>query len=356
MMINTMNEFFSNKMIQIILFFCLFFILFGLYKFLINRLKKYALKTKNPIDDFLIDLFKFPALWLLFWICVKIFSHIFLYKLEFFNVITHANTILLILSVGWILLKTTRAISYYLQNKLDIENPDNLKARTSLTQIKVFQGIVDAIIVIIFISVSLLTFDKAKTIGLSILTSAGIAGIIIGLAAQKTIAMILAGMQIAITQPIRLDDVVIVENEWGRIEEITLTYVVVKIWDERRLVLPVNYFLENSFQNWTRTNSNILGTIFLHLDYSIPLEKIREELSNLVKNNKNWDNRVANIQVTNSTEKYMEVRILVSSSDSSKNWDLRVALREQMINYINQNYPECFAKIRINKTEKDIKA
>jgi small-conductance mechanosensitive channel len=211
----------------------------------------------------------------------------------------------------------------------------------------VFKNIANSIIVIIAIAVSLLTFEQARTIGLSLLTSAGIVGIIIGFAAQKSIGMILAGIQIAITQPIRLDDVVIVEEEWGRIEEITLTYVVVKIWDERRLVLPVSYFLEKPFQNWTRNSADILGTIFLYVDYSFPVESIRAALPDMLKENPDWDRRVMNVQVTNTTEQHKEIRVLLSSSDASKNWDLRTAIREKLIDFINVNYPDTFVKIRI---------
>jgi small-conductance mechanosensitive channel len=193
----------------------------------------------------------------------------------------------------------------------------------------------------------LLTFDAARTIGLSLLTSAGVLGIIVGFAAQKSIGMILAGIQIAITQPIRLDDVVIVEGEWGRIEEITLTYVVVKIWDERRLILPVNWFLEKPFQNWTRSNAAITGTIFLFVDYNFPVESIRTALPDILNGNSDWDGRTINVQVTNSTERYKEVRVLLSSTDASKNWDLRTTVREKLIDFINENYPDSFAKIRI---------
>jgi small-conductance mechanosensitive channel len=154
-------------------------------------------------------------------------------------------------------------------------------------------------------------------------------------------------VQIAITQPIRLDDVVIVEGEWGRIEEITLTYVVVRIWDERRLVLPVSYFIEKPFQNWTRTSSNILGTVFLYTDYSVPVDALRKQLDVFLKNHPKWDGRVANIQVTDTKERYMELRILLSSVDSSRNWDLRVDIREKMIDFLNKEYPDCFAKTRI---------
>ncbi|NJO89490.1 MAG: mechanosensitive ion channel [Chloroflexia bacterium] len=200
------------------------------------------------------------------------------------------------------------------------------------------------------ISVSLLTFSQARTIGLSLLTSAGIFGIIVGFAAQKSLGMILAGIQIAITQPIRLDDVVIVEGEWGRIEEITLTYVVVKIWDERRLVLPVNYFLEKPFQNWTRSNADIIGSIFLYVDYSFPVDSLREILPAMLEGNTDWDKRVLNVQVTNTTEFHKEVRVLLSSPDASKNWDLRTFVREKIIDFVCSSYPESFAKIRVENT------
>jgi small-conductance mechanosensitive channel len=217
----------------------------------------------------------------------------------------------------------------------------------------VFTGIANSIIITIAIAVALLTFEQARTIGVSLLTSAGVIGIIVGFAAQKSIGMILAGIQLAITQPIRIDDVVIVEEEWGRIEEITLTYVVVRIWDERRLILPVTWFLEKPFQNWTRTGANITGTIFLYLDYNFPVESIRTTLPDMLKGNADWDGRTINVQVTNSTERFKEVRVLLSSADASKNWDLRTTIREQLIDFINDNYPDSFAKIRI-KTDSDL--
>ena len=233
------------------------------------------------------------------------------------------------------------------QNHLDLDSADNLNARRNLTKMKIFEGLIVALITLLTIAACLMSFDQVRSIGISLLTSAGIAGIIVGFSAQKSIATFLAGVQIAITQPIRLDDVVIVEGEWGRIEEITLTYVVVKIWDERRLVLPVNYFIEKPFQNWTKSSSNIMGTIFLYTDYSMPVDALRKQLDILLQDHPQWDKRVANIQVTDSKEQYMELRILLSSTDSSSNWDLRVDIREKMINFINKEYPGSFAKKRV---------
>lgn len=341
------NEDFARLIIASISFVVILFIIYFIYRFLFSILKKRVIRTTNKLDNFVIELFKIPALWLLYWILLKVFSHFYLSGLTLFPYLEHVNTLLIIFSITWILLKFIKAGEYYLLSKFDIASEDNLKARKNLTQIKVFKGIANSVIIIIAISISLLTFDQARTIGLSLLTSAGIFGIIVGFAAQKSIGLILAGIQIAITQPIRLDDVVIVEGEWGRIEEITLTYVVVKIWDERRLVLPITWFLEKPFQNWTRTNADIIGTIFLKVDYNFPVDSIRKALPEMLKGNKNWDERVLNVQVTDTNERSKEVRILLSSSNSSKNWDLRTEIREKLIDFINENYPDTFAKIRI---------
>jgi len=292
-------------------------------------------------------MFKIPALWLIYWVLLKIFTHLFLSTFPIFPYFLHVNSLLLIFAISWICIQFVKAGEYYLLSKLDIGAEDNLNARKNLTQIKVFKGIGNSIIVIVAIAVSLLTFDQARTIGLSLLTSAGIIGIIVGFAAQKSIGLILAGIQIAITQPIRLDDVVVVEGEWGKIEDITLTYVVVKIWDERRLVLPVTWFLEHPFQNWTRSTADIIGTIYFNVDYSFPVDSIRKVLPEMLNGHPDWDERVVNVQVTKTTEQYKEIRVLLSSKDSSKNWDLRTDIREKLIDFINLNYPDTFAKIRI---------
>ena len=346
-----MEEYINHDTIKIIIasvsFVALLAIIFFIYRFFITFLKKRVSKTAGKLDDFILDLLKIPSLWLFYWVLLKIFTQIFLKDLPFFSLLLHLNTLLLIFSIAWISIRSVKAAAYYLQGRLDTSTKDNLSARRSLTQIKVFLGIINTLIVILAIAAGLLTFEQVRSIGISMLTSAGIAGIIIGFAAQKSIGMILAGIQLAITQPIRLDDVVIVEGEWGRIEEITLTFVVVKIWDERRLVLPVTWFLEKPFQNWTRSNANITGTVFLYVDYSFPVESIRDALPEMLKNNSDWDGRTWNVQVTNTTDKSKEVRILVTSADASKNWNLRTLIREKLIEYINMNYPDTFAKIRI---------
>ncbi|MCD8166103.1 MAG: mechanosensitive ion channel family protein [Bacteroides sp.] len=179
------------------------------------------------------------------------------------------------------------------------------------------------------------------------LTSAGIAGIILGFAAQKSISMILAGIQIAITQPIKLNDLVVIEGNSGRIEEIKLTYVVVNLWDKRRLILPVNYFLEQKFENWTRHSSDIIGAVFFYVDYRILLDKLKQQLTEIVKDDPNWDKNTCVLAVNNLKETCIELRVLVSSEDSSKNSDLQFTIREKMLSYIQANFPEYLAQTRI---------
>jgi len=342
-----------NLIIAIISFLGLLVIVYFIYKYFILFFRKKVFHTPGRHDDFIINLFKIPALWFLYWVLLKIFTQIFLTELTIFPYIIHFNELFLIFSLTWIVIKFVQVGSWYLQSKLDVSAADNLNARKRLTRINVFAGIINSVIITIAIAIAMMTFEQARTIGLSLLTSAGVIGIIVGFAAQKSIGMILAGIQIAITQPIRLDDVVVVEGEWGRIEEITLTYVVVKIWDERRLILPVTWFLEKPFQNWTRSNADITGTIFLYVDYNLPVERIRKILPEMLAGNANWDGRTVNVQVTNATERFKEVRVLISSTDASKNWDLRTNIREKLIDFINENYPDSFAKIRIQANGDD---
>jgi small-conductance mechanosensitive channel len=192
----------------------------------------------------------------------------------------------------------------------------------------------------------LMLFQQVRHVGTSLLASAGIMGIIAGVAGQKTLANLIAGFQIALAQPIRLDDVVIVEGEWGRIEEITLSYVVVHIWDDRRLVLPLTYFVEKPFQNWTRNSAQLLGSVFVWVDYSFPLEEGRKALGRIIESSPLWDRRFWNLQVTDTSEKTMQLRVLATSQDSSKSWDLRCEIREKFIAYIQEHHPQSLPFVR----------
>ncbi len=257
------------------------------------------------------------------------------------------RSLMLIFTFTWFIIVGIHITKNQLLRKFDVTTEDNLRARKFYTQFNIIERIAIFIVILLAVGISLLTFEGVQEIGVSILTSAGIAGIILGLSAQKVFGTIFAGIQIAIAQPIRIDDVVIVEGEWGRVEEIKLTYVVINIWDKRRLVLPTTYFIEKPFQNWTRSSSDILGTVFIYTDYNLPVDALRNELTRLLESTDLWDGKVNVIQVTDLTEKTMELRALVSARDSPTAWDLRVLIREKLVEFIKKNYPNSLPRSRI---------
>ena len=263
------------------------------------------------------------------------------------DILQHASSITLIIAVNWAATGAVKIFRWLTLRHYDTEKKDNLIARKKVTQFRVLERIAIAIIVVVGASLVLMTFDSIRQLGAGLLASAGIAGIIIGFAAQRSIATLLAGIQIALTQPIRIDDAVVVEGEWGWIEEINLTYVVIRIWDQRRLVVPINYFIEQPFQNWTKKSADILGAIILYTDYRVRIDAIREELDRLLEGNELWDGRVKVVQVTDTTEKSVVIRILVSASDSPTLWDLRVFIREKMIVFLQQQYPDSLPHSRV---------
>ena len=272
----------------------------------------------------------------------------------FTDALKHIVQLLLIFNVTWLILHLTGLGRDLVLRRHNLEEKDNLKARRIYTQFKVIQRIINFIVILFAIALALMTFEPIRKIGVGLFASAGVAGIILGFAAQKMIGTVLAGFQIAVTQPIRLDDVVIVEGEWGWIEEITLTYVVVRIWDKRRLVVPTTYFIEKPFQNWTRVSADILGTVFIYTDYTVPFDALRKELTRILNNDKNWDGKVNVLQITNSTEKTVEVRALMSAVDSPTAWDLRVSVREKMIDFLQRNFPDSLPKTRLTMEKKVI--
>jgi small-conductance mechanosensitive channel len=264
---------------------------------------------------------------------------------KFSAIVDKVFIVLLISSLAWFLIKLTSMLEDLVLSKYEVDEKDNLQARKIYTQVQIIKKILVVIIIIVAISAVLLSFKQFRQLGTGILASAGLAGIIIGFAAQRTLSNLLAGIQIAITQPIRIDDVLIVENEWGRIEEITLTYVVVQIWDLRRLILPISYFIEKPFQNWTRVSADLLGTVYLYVDYTVPVQDIREELHRILQNSQ-WDGRVWGLQVTDTTERTMQLRALMSAPDASSAWNLRCEVREKLIEFIQQKYPNALPKLR----------
>ncbi len=247
---------------------------------------------------------------------------------------------------GWILLQLVYVVQDMVRLKYNITKEDNYRERRLITQLQFIKKLSIVLIIFITVSLILLSFEPVRKLGTGMLTSAGIAGIIVGFAAQRSLSNLLAGLQIAFTQPIRIDDVLVLEGEFGRVEEITLTYVVLRIWDNRRLVLPLNYFIEKPFQNWTRTGSDILATVYLYLDYTAPVEKIRKELEHILEATPLWDRKVHNLQVTDAKERTLELRVMVSAPSSAIAWDLRCHIREKLITFIQERYPEALPKVR----------
>jgi len=257
------------------------------------------------------------------------------------------SKIIIIASICWGLIVSLRTIKYIFLKNFDINQEDNLSYRKFFTQYNIFEKILTFIIILIGLATSLMLFEEVRQVGVSLFASAGVTGIIIGFAAQKVIGSVLAGLQIAFTQPIRLDDALLVENEWGWVEEINLTYVVIRIWDRRRLILPTTYFIEKPFQNWTRKSADIVGSVFLYTDYTVPFDELRKELDRILENTELWDGDAKVLQVTNATEYSVESRILVSARNSPTAWDLRVLVREKMIEFLQKNYPESLPRTRV---------
>jgi small-conductance mechanosensitive channel len=262
------------------------------------------------------------------------------------EIVRGASSLLLIGFVAFVLYQAIDAATALVLSRHRIDVDDNLQARAIYTQVVVLKKVAVTIVVIFTLASMLMVFEPVRQFGASILASAGVAGLVVGFAAQKSIATLLAGFQIALTQPIRVDDVVIVEGEWGRIEEITLTYVVVCIWDLRRLVVPIGYFIEQPFQNWTRTSADLLGTVELHVDYTVPVDALRTKLTSILESSRHWDRKVNVLQVTDATEQTLVVRALASAANASSCWDLRCEVREKLVAYLRREHPESFPRVR----------
>ncbi len=263
----------------------------------------------------------------------------------------HALSLVLIVAVTWLAIQVIRAAGELVMARYDMQVSDNLQARRIHTQIRVLVRIVAVVLGVVGVGVALTTFPAIRQLGASILASAGIAGVIVGFAAQKVLGNFLAGLQIAFAGHIHLDDVVVINGEFGRVEEITTTYVVVKVWDERRMIVPFTRIIDQPFTNWTRETSQVLGTVFLHADYSLPIQPLREELDRIVNASPHWDRRVAGLVVTDARPETIELRALVSAADASKAWDLRCEVRERLIGFIQREYPECLPLTRVDLSE-----
>ncbi len=313
-------------------------------------IRKITKKSKTKIDDSLIRHCYRPLQWSIILLIIRIIHTATAATMTenwVVEKINHILGLLLIVSISWLLIKVMYVFEDYIVGHFAVDVKDNLRARKIHTQFRVLKRLVIIIVSILSLALILMTFPNVRQLGTTILASAGIIGIVIGMAAQKTIGTFIAGLQIAFTQPIRVDDVVIVENEWGRIEEITLTYVVVKIWDLRRLIVPITYFIEKPFQNWTRVTADILGTVFIYVDHTVPTEAIRKELHRILQESDLWDKKVCVLQVTNTTERTLELRALMSAADASAAWSLRCEVREKLIEFVQKKYPQALPRLRV---------
>jgi small-conductance mechanosensitive channel len=260
--------------------------------------------------------------------------------------VRHVIALLLIAGVAWLCIRVTLVAEDLLVERFRIDVPDNLKSRRIRTQFELFRRVVSFAVFVIALGIALTTFDWAKTIGTSMLASAGIAGLAVSLAARPTIENLVAGLQIALTEPIRIEDVVIANGEWGHIEEVTTTYVVLRTWDLRRVILPLSYFIQTPFENWTRKTADLLAYVYLYLDYTMPIEPLRLELTRILTSSPRWDKKVNVLQVSDASEHAIQLRALMSAADSGAAWDLRCEVRERLLEFVQTNYPQCLPRNR----------
>jgi len=336
-----------NPLFALGLGFIALFVGFLIHFIVFRVVRRLSRRRSSPLWPALFNYGKKSSLFLVLLICFIAVKPLMNIVPDSIPSVNHTISIITVIIVAWNLIQAVTIMRVSLLNRFSLDEEDNLKARKVHTQFRMLGNIVKFLIIVLAIGIGLMTFESIRHFGVSLLASAGIAGIILGFAAQKLIATVLAGLQLAITQPIRIDDVVIVEGEWGKIEEMTLTYVVVRIWDKRRLIVPTTFFIDNPFQNWTRVSADILGTVFLYTDYTVPIDKLREELTRILHESPHWDGLVNVIQVTDAKERTMEVRALVSAEDAATAFDLRVEVREKLIGFLQKNYPESLPATRI---------
>jgi small-conductance mechanosensitive channel len=315
------------------------------HRFAFSILTRPNLKM-SVIDASLVRHSRKPAMLIVPLLAVILAERVLPVNPTFRGALAHVIGLGLIGSVAWLLVVMIDVGEDVITAKYRVDVDDNLTARRIRTQVQVLRRIAEVIVTVLTLSIMLMTFPEVRQIGTSVLASAGLAGLVIGMAMRPTLASLIAGIQIALTQPIRIEDVVIVEGEWGRIEEITTTYVVLRIWDLRRLVVPLSYFTEKPFQNWTRKTANLLGTVFLYTDYSVPVQALRQELGRILKSTEKWQGKVGVLQVTDAREHTVELRALMDARDSGTAFDLRCYVREKLIEFLQREYPGSLPRTR----------
>jgi len=308
----------------------------GVLGFVLRRVVlRIARRTRVTWDDLLVEAATGPVRLLLAIASFAVAVRALHLAVPAAQVVDELLRVLAMVGFTWAALRAVAFVAGVVEERVTAET-DPMAARGAKTQVMVLRRVAGVVVLVVGGALVLLQFDGMRSVGTSLLASAGVGGLVIGLAAQRSLASLLAGIQLSVTQPVRVGDVVIVENEWGVVEEITLTYVVVKIWDLRRLVVPITRFLEAPFQNWTRTGADLLGTIFLHADYRVPVGEVRAELERFVKTQEKWDRKVVGLVVTNADARTVELRGLVSAATSGDAWDLRCAVREHLVGWLQE--------------------
>jgi len=316
------------------------------HRIIFGLARRAAAHSGGVVDNLLVRYGEKPMKWILPLLAVELALPALPIPADYVDEIRHALGLGLIGGVAWVVALLAHVFTDSVAVRYPVNVEDNLQARRVRTQLQVLRRIFLVVVSVVTLAVMLMTFPAIRQMGTSILASAGLAGLIVGMAMKPTLSSLIAGLQIAMTEPIRIDDVVIVEGEWGWIEEIQTTYVVVRIWDLRRLVVPLSYFIEHPFQNWTRRTAELLGTVFVYTDYTVPVAAVREELRHILESSGKWDGKVCALEVTDANAHTMELRALMSAPDSSKAWDLRCLVREKLIDFLQQHYPESLPKSR----------
>lgn len=267
------------------------------------------------------------------------------------TILVHGIGIILAGGLAWLVIRSTYVFDDVILSRYQMDVADNLRSRRIRTQIQVLRKVTVVAVLVVTLAAILLSFPQVRVAGAGLLASAGLVAVVGGVAARPTATNVVAGLQIAVSQPIRVDDVVVVEGHWGRIEEIALTYVVVRVWDLRRLVLPISYFVEQPFENWTRSTADIMGWVYIQVDYSASVDELRQAFNDILGASTNWDGKVGVLQVTTLGTETMQLRALMSSPDSQRSWDLQCEVREKLIAYIQVHCPSALPHLRVRTIE-----
>jgi small-conductance mechanosensitive channel len=313
--------------------------------------KNLAKRTGGVVVNSLVDHAEGPTRWILPLLAIVLALPALPVRSDLVQVLRHVAGLGLIAAIAWVIIWLSEVLNDALFARYRIEIADNLTARRIRTQTTVLRRIFNVVVIVITAGFMLMTFPPIRQLGASLLASAGIAGLVVGMAMKSTFSNLVAGLQIALTAPIRIEDVVIVEGEWGWIEEILTTYVIVRTWDLRRLVVPLSYFIDHVFQNWTRRTADLLAYVYIYCDYTAPVDELRQEFRRIVESTPLWDKKVCVLQVTDATEHTLQIRALSSAADSSKAWDLRCLMREKLIQFLQEKHPDCLPKTRAELPE-----